>query len=140
MIEQFELFIKERQFISNVSPTHNPLVSRIVRVARYARADSGRVEVPCHPHEGTRTQSGELQQPYSGVERLPSLAQRRHIKVRSRMQTLRIPKLKEERRGLPTYDQSSITKLMEWKPKEQVQTRLQTLVMTLADTGDYRRH
>ena len=53
---------------------------------------------------------------------------------------LRIRKLKEERRVLPTYDQSYITKLMEWKTKGQAQTRLQTLVMTLADTGDDRGH
>ena len=47
----------------------------------------------------------------------------------------RIPKIKEEQRVLPTYDQTAIKKLMDWKPKGQAQTRLQTLVMTLADIG-----
>lgn len=46
-----------------------------------------------------------------------------------------IPKLKEESRVLPTYDHTSDNGTDGWKPKGQAQTRLQTLVMTLADIG-----
>jgi len=39
----------------------------------------------------TRTLACELQQPYSGVERLPALARRRQIEVRGGLQTLPHP-------------------------------------------------
>jgi integrase/recombinase XerD len=48
---------------------------------------------------------------------------------------LRIPKLKEEQRVLPTFSVEDIGKLAAWKPKHYCERRLHTIMLTLADTG-----
>jgi integrase/recombinase XerD len=48
---------------------------------------------------------------------------------------LRVPKLKEEQRVLPTFTLSDIQKFARWKPRTRTEHRLQSLVLLLADSG-----
>jgi len=48
---------------------------------------------------------------------------------------LRVPKVKEEQRVLPTCTATDIEKFSRFKPKGRTQTRLHTLALTLLDTG-----
>jgi integrase/recombinase XerD len=135
MFEQFEQFIKERQFIGNVSPrtiewyresfdwlgnpepTQDDLKSLVIRMR-----EAGLKATTCNNR--IRALNAYLHWRTEGISKCGGGCRHLHI-----------PKLKEEQRVLPTYDQSSITKMMEWKPKGETQHRLQTLVLTLADTG-----
>lgn len=48
---------------------------------------------------------------------------------------LKVPKLKDEQRLLPTFSTEDITKFANWKPKGFAPVRLQALILMLADTG-----
>ena len=48
---------------------------------------------------------------------------------------LKVPRLKEEQRALPTFAVEAVQKIVKWKPKGFFETRLHVLVMLLADTG-----
>jgi integrase/recombinase XerD len=48
---------------------------------------------------------------------------------------LKIPRLKEPQKVLPTFSQSDITRFLIWKPKTPFERRLRTLLLLLADTG-----
>jgi integrase/recombinase XerD len=48
---------------------------------------------------------------------------------------LRVPRLKEEQRVLPTFSVDDIRRFSQWKPRTRTQKRLQVLFSTLADTG-----
>jgi integrase/recombinase XerD len=48
---------------------------------------------------------------------------------------LKVPKLKDEQRVLPTFSKEDIAKFANWKPKKLPSMRLQTLLLMLADTG-----
>ena len=49
--------------------------------------------------------------------------------------TLKVPRLKEPEKVLPTFSQSDITRFLSWKPKKVCERRLQLLLLLLADTG-----
>jgi integrase/recombinase XerD len=131
----FEQFIKERQFISNVS----------LRTVEWYRQSFAWLDTPEPTSDQLKSLVIRMRErglkPASCNNRIRALNAYLHWRVEgiskcgAGCKHLRIPKLKEEHRVLPTDDQSAITKLMAWKPKEQTQTRLQTLVMTLADIG-----
>jgi integrase/recombinase XerD len=48
---------------------------------------------------------------------------------------LRVPRLKEEQRILPTFSVEDIQKIAKWKPKAFCEVRLHTFILTLVDTG-----
>jgi integrase/recombinase XerD len=48
---------------------------------------------------------------------------------------LKVPRLKEEQRILPTFTMEQIKKIVAWKPKGFCSTRLYVLVLVLVDTG-----
>jgi integrase/recombinase XerD len=49
--------------------------------------------------------------------------------------SLKMKKMKCEQKVLPTYSADDIQKFLKWKPRTHCQRRLQTIVLTLADTG-----
>ena len=115
--EQFEQFIKELQFIINVSPrtvewyrqslawldypepTNDELKSLVIR-----RREHGLKATSCNNR--IRALNASLHWKTEGISK--SGAGCKHP---------RIPKVKEEQPVLPTYGQTAIKKLMEWKPK-----------------------
>lgn len=49
--------------------------------------------------------------------------------------SLKIPRLKEPQKVLPTFCLSDISRFLTWKPKTACERRLQVLLLLLADTG-----
>jgi hypothetical protein len=49
--------------------------------------------------------------------------------------TLKVPKLKDEQRVLPTFSKEDIAKFATWRPKTFASVRLQAVILMLADTG-----
>jgi integrase/recombinase XerD len=135
MIQEFEQFIRERQFISNVSP----------RTIQWYRESFGHLDNPDPTADELKSLVIRMRErglkATSCNNRIRALNAYLHwrtdgiSKCGAGCKHVRIPRLKEEQRVLPTYDHAAIKKLMAWKPKGQAQTRLQTLVMTLTDIG-----
>ena len=48
---------------------------------------------------------------------------------------MKVPKLKDEQRVLPTFSKEDIAKFATWRPKPFPAVRLQSLLLLLADTG-----
>lgn len=121
----FEDFIRERRYLSNVSqrtiewyrqsfkwldnpnPTEADLKEFVIRMRQAGLAASS-----CNNR--TRAVNAYLKWLGSG---------------------LKVPKMKESQRVLPTFSADDIQKIMRWKPKPYTRRRLQCLMLTLADTG-----
>lgn len=125
MDARFEQFIKERIYLQNVSPatvewyrqslkwlpSENPSEDDLKNLVIKMRQD-GLKATSCN----CRIRAINSYLKWSGS-------------------SLKIPKLKEPQRVLPTFSQKDIQKFMSWKPKTVYDHRLQVLVLTLADTG-----
>jgi integrase/recombinase XerD len=132
----FEQFIKERQYLQNVSPRTiqwyresfkwlgNPNPSRadlkdfVIRMR-----EKGLNPASCNNR--IRAVSSYLHWNSGSTEQ----------KCSTGCQHLRIPKLKEEHRVLPTFTVEDIKKIAAWKPKDFYGRRLHTVLLALADTG-----
>ena len=133
---RFELFIKERKFLNNVSertlewyrdalqcldnpaPTPDVLTGLVVRLR-----ESGckATTINCRMraiNSYLHWDSG------SGSPKCDSGC--KHLKA---------PKLKEEDRALPTFDNKAIAQLVRWNPKGFYKFRLRALLMLLLDVG-----
>ena len=125
MLPKLEQFIKEREYVNNVSPA---TVTWYEQSLCWLSTESPTTE-------DIRTLIVRLRE--RGLE---------PVSVRSRLQAVRaycrwagltvvIPKMKIEQRVLPTFDGRHVTRLMHWRPRSTPQHRLQALVATLCDTG-----
>jgi integrase/recombinase XerD len=121
----FEQFIKERQYLHNVSP-------RTIEWYRESFRWLG-TEIPT---EGdlkafvVRIREKGLK-PTSCNNRIRAI----NSYLRWSGSTLKMRRLREEQRVLPTFSVSDISRLAHWKPMGFYQSRLHTLVVTLIDTG-----
>jgi integrase/recombinase XerD len=132
----FEAFIRERRYLCNVSehsinwyrlafrwlPNDNPTAIELRQVVTRMREDglkassvnSYRTAINAYLH--WKATGGD-------VKCSPSCP---HPKM---------PKMKEEKKILPTFSVDDINKLAAWKPKQFYEKRLHTLLLMLADTG-----
>jgi integrase/recombinase XerD len=121
----FEQFIKERQYLQNVSP----------RTVEWYKQSFKWLANP-NPNKSDLTQF-VIRMRERGLK--PSSCNNRIRAVNAYLQwlesDLRVEKLKEEQRILPTFSTEDIQTMLHWKPKGYFQRRLHTLMMTLADTG-----
>ncbi len=138
MKPRFEQFIRERQYLTNVSPatlewyrhslnwlgTENPtdadLKSVVVRMREKGRKATGCNSV-------IRAINAYLHWSAAGAE----------VKCSPACKHLRIPQLKEPQLILPTLTTAQIARLVKWRPKNKIfwQRRLHLLVLFLLDTG-----
>jgi integrase/recombinase XerD len=121
----FEQFIQERQYLHNVSPqtvvwyrasfkwlgTESPTESDLKSFVLRMRAAGLK---PSSCNNRIRAVSAYLR--WSGC-------------------ALKVPRLREDQRILPTYTPDDIQKFASWRPKGFCPARLQCLILTLADTG-----
>lgn len=125
MLPKLEQFIKEREYVNNVSPA----------TVQWYEQSLCWLSTESPTTEDIRTLIVRLRE--RGLE---------PVSVRSRLQAVRaycrwagltvvIPKMKIEQRVLPTFDGTHVTRLMHWRPCSTPQHRLQALVATLCDTG-----
>ncbi len=125
MEARFEQFIRERQFISNVSP---------------ATVDWYRQSLKCLPSEnptaddlkttviGMRERGRKATGCNSSIEAINA-----YLKWSG--SPLKIPHLKEPQLILPTFSTADVGRLIKWKPNGRCQRRLHLLVLFLLDTG-----
>ena len=125
MLPKLEQFIKERQYVNNVSPA---TVTWYEQSLCWLSTESPTTE-------DIRTLVMHLRE--RGLE---------SVSVRSRLQAVKaycrwagltvvIPKMKIEERVLPTFDAAHVKRLMQWRPRTTLQHRLQALVATLCDSA-----
>lgn len=125
----YEDFIKEKQYIGNVSPRTlewfkqalhwwdgNPktTVIKMREAGLSARSiNSYRTAINCYLHWNTGTEE----------------------KCHPGCKHSKIPRMKDDQKVLATYRVEDIKEFVRFKPKNRVQRRLQTLVLALIDTG-----
>jgi integrase/recombinase XerD len=121
----FELFIKERQYLQNVSP----------RTIQWYEENFKWLGNPS-PDEA-ELKAFVLRMPERGLK--PSSCNNRIRAVNAYLKwsgsPLQAPRLKEEQRVLSTFSFADLSRLAAWKPKRFYEHRLHTLIVTLADTG-----
>jgi integrase/recombinase XerD len=121
----FEQFIKERQYLQNVSP----------RTVEWYRESFKWLGEP-QPNKA-QLKSFVIRMREKGLK--ASSCNNRIRAVNAYLQwlesDLRIPKLKEEQRVLPTFSVENINTIQSWKPKTFCERRLHAIMLTLADTG-----
>jgi integrase/recombinase XerD len=136
LLPRFEEFIKERQYLSNVSPatihryryafcwldTENP-TSATLKAVTIKMRDQGLSATSVNSHLRCIASYLHWNSP-TGQE-----------KCGPGCQHLRVPKLKEERRAMQTFSEDQVKTLLNWKPKTVSQYRLSTMVAFLFDTG-----
>jgi integrase/recombinase XerD len=121
----FSQFIRERQYLSNVSPAT--------------------LEWYKHSFKWLRTESPSQDELKDAVLRMRekgpkatgcnSAIRAINAYLRWSGSSLNIPQLKEPQLILPTFTASQIAQLVNWKPKGFYQRRLHVLVLLLFDTG-----
>lgn len=121
----FQEFIKERRYLQNVSP----------RTIQWYD-ESFKWLVNPNPTKAD-LKSFVIRMREKGLK--PSSCNNRIRAVNAYLQwlesDLRVDKLKEDQRVLPTFRPADIQVIMNWKPKSFYERRLHTLMLTLADTG-----
>ena len=122
---KFALFIRERRYLANVSE----------RTIQWYEESFNWLLIPC-PSE---IELGEfvIRMRQAGLK--PSSCNNRIRAVNAFLKwsgsELRVSKVKEEQRVLPTFTKGDIDKLVRFKAKGRTPLRLQVLVLTLIDTG-----
>jgi len=138
MPPRFEQFIRERQYLSNVSPatlewyrhsfkwlraespTQQELKDAVVRMREKGLKATG-----CN--SAIRAINAYLHWSTAGTE----------VKCSPACRHLRIPQLKEPQLVVPTLTTAQVTRLVNWRPKSRIfwQHRVHLLVLLLLDTG-----
>lgn len=132
----FDQFIRERQYLSNVSPatiewynnslkwlpsespTQEDLKAAVMRMRQKGLKATG-----CNC--AIRAINAYLHWASAGSEK----------KCGPGCPHLRVPKIKEPELVLPTFSTSQIKSFLKWKPKRKCQRRLHLLILILLDTG-----
>ncbi len=138
MLPKFEQFIRERQYLTNVSPatlewythslkwmhTESPTEDELKGAVLRMR-EKGLKATGCN--SAIRAINAYLHWSTAGAE----------VKCSPACKHLRIPQLKEPQLILPTFTTAQVTRLVNWKPKAKVfwQRRLHLLIFFLLDTS-----
>lgn len=136
MQPRFEQFIRERQFLTNVTPStvdwyrnslrwlpsESPSQAELKDAVMRMR-ERGLKATGCNC--AARAINAYLHWSKAGTEQ----------KCGPGCQHLRVPKVKEPEIVLPTFTASQIKRIVRWKPKPKCQRRLHLLTMFLLDTG-----
>ncbi len=124
-MSKFEQFIQERRYLQNVSERTVQWYNESLKWLR--------VEEPTD----TDLKDLVLRMREKGLK--PSSCNNRIRAVNAYLKwsgsALKIPRLKEPQKVLPTFCQSDITRFLTWKPKTAGERRLQLLLLLLADTA-----
>ncbi len=125
MLQRFEEFIRERQYLHNVTPatvewyreslrwlpSESPTQAELSAAVMQMR-ERGRKPTGCN--SAIRAWNAYLR--WSGS-------------------TLKVPKLKEPQNVMPTFTDAQVGKLIAWRPKLKTDKRLGLLMLVLLDTG-----
>ncbi len=124
-MSEFERFVQERIYLHNVSPRTVDWYKQSLKwLGRFPLTDEGLKQVVV-----AMRQSGL--QPVSCNNRIRCF----NAYLKWSGSPLRVPKLREETRVLPTYSEDQLRKLAAYRPKGFSAHRLHTIVVMLMDTG-----
>ena len=125
MLPKFEQFIRERQYLLNVSPA---TVSWHTHSLKWLRSESP---------TGDELKQSVLRMREKGLRATGCNSAIRSINAYLKWSgsPLKIPQMKEPNLILPTFTAPQIQLLLGWKPKKLTGHRLLTLISLLADTG-----
>lgn len=125
MDTQFEAFIRERQYLSNVSP----------RTIQWYKESFKWLGTP--PTDERTLKAFVIKMREAGLKASSCNNRIRAVNAFLKWSgsPLKASRLKEEERVLPTFRHSDIQRFAAFKAKSSTQLRLQCLVLTLADTG-----
>jgi integrase/recombinase XerD len=138
MLPKFEQFIRERQYLTNVSPatlewykhsfkwlpTESPTEDDL-KAAVLRMREKGLKATGCN--SAIRAINAYLHWSTAGAD----------VKCSPACKHLRIQQLKEPQLILPTFTTAQVTRLVNWRPKSKIfwQRRLHLLILFLLDTG-----
>ena len=125
MLPRFEQFIKERTYVTNVSAaTVNWYRQSLSRLSSEEPTDSDIKDIVVRMRD-------------EGLKVTSVNCRLRAIKAYVNWAGLKtaVPKLKEPKVELPTFDAKDVIKLLAWKPRTTQEFRLSTLIALLADMG-----
>lgn len=124
-MSKFEQFCKERTYLNNVSP-------RTIEWHKQSLKWLG-IEAPTEDD----CKAAVIRMRDAGLKASSVNCRLRSINAYLKWSgsSIKIPKLKEPEKILPTFSKADIGKFMSWKPKSFTDRRLQVLVLLLADTG-----
>jgi len=125
VLPRHKQFIKERQYVNNVSPA---------TITWYEQSLCW-LDTESPTSDDIKALIIRLRE--RGLEPISIRSRLQAVKAYCRWAglTVVIPKMKIEERVLPTFDGTHVARLMHWRPRSTPQHRLQTLVATLCDTG-----
>jgi site-specific recombinase XerD len=124
-MERFEQFIKERICLKNVSPRTVQWYRESFKwLSRFPLTEDGLKDFVI-----AMRQAGL--QPISCNNRIRVA----NAYLKWLGSTLKLSRLKEEEKVLPTFQPSQVARLLAWKPKSDTGHRLHTLIALLLDTG-----
>jgi len=135
MEPNFELFLRERQYLTNVSPG---TIEWYRRCRRWLPSDSPTQDelkdVVMRMREKGLKETG-VNAILRCINAYLHWSSGSDLKCGAGCSHPRIRRLKEPASVMPTFDASEVKKLIAWKPKNKYQRRLRTLVLFLLDTG-----
>lgn len=136
MLPRFEQFIRERQYLANVSPATVDWYSNSLKW------------LPCDSPSEAQLKDAVIRMREKGLKATGCNCAIRAINAYLHWKNagsakkcgpgcphLRVPKLKEPDMVLPTFTATQIKSLVKWKPKRKAQRRLHVLILLLLDTG-----
>ena len=125
MLPRHKQFIKERQYVNNVSPA----------TLRWYEQSLCWLDTESPTSDDIKALIVRLRE--RALEPVSIKSRLQAVKAYCRWAglTVVIPKMKIEERVLPTFDSAQVMRLMQWRPRTEPEYRLQTLVATLCDTG-----
>src|SRR5579863_10390110 len=125
VLPRHEQFIKERQYVNNVSPA----------TIRWYEQSLCWLDTESPTSDEIKALIVRLRE--RGLEPVSIKSRLQAVKAYCRWAglTVVIQKMKIEERVLPTFDSAHVMRLMQWRPRTEPEHRLQTLVATLCDTG-----
>ena len=125
MLPQFQQFIDERRFITNVSPS----------TIKWYEMSLRRLSTETPTSDDIKDLVVRLRKE---GRHIPGInCKLRAIRAYCRwagLQTV-VPRLKEDQRAMPTFSPEQVKKLLRWNPRTVTQHRLQTMVAFLFDSG-----
>lgn len=135
MNDSFEQFIRERQFLHNVGTRTIEWYRESFKELNCDNPDEQALKLFVIRMRERGMKASSCNNRIRAVNAYLHWASNPESKCGSGCRHLRVAKLKEEQRILPTFSVENIRKFSQWKPKKRCERRLQVLVSLLADTG-----
>ncbi len=135
MEPRFEQFIQEKKYLANVSPATCEWYKQSLNWLPNPSPDEAALKDFVMRMRAKGLTSSSCNCHIRAVNSYLHWASGASTKCCAACSHLKVPRLKEEQRILPTFSPADIQKIAKWKPKGFCPTRLHVLMLLLADTG-----